>query len=153
MFLILGVTLFLINDKIEIFSAIIAIGISLSIGIKQFQIENDKMFKELFSHFTNKYDKKFNHELTKITASNKAVGELSSDEKFILIDYLNFCAEEYLWYTKNRIDKRVWDSWRNGMLYFLNQPIINEYVLKEKGQENSYYGLFSNIKNNLNNWI
>ena len=137
------------NEKIEILTAVLAIGISLSIGMKQLQIENDKMFKELFSQFTCKYDTKYNNELIRITNKSE---NLTDVEKLFLTDYLNFCSEEYLWYSKNRIDKKVWDSWRNGMLHFLNHPKINQFVLEEKGQENSYYGLFTEIRNDLKNW-
>ena len=77
---------------------------------------------------------------------------MNEDEKLLIIDYLNFCAEEYLWYKKNRIDENVWKSWKNGMLYFMNIPVINEFVLNQKEQANSYYGLFSKIGKNLENW-
>lgn len=149
-FLVVAILLFFWKDeKIEILTAVLAVGISLSMGMKQFQIENDKMFKELFSQFTCKYDKKYNNELIRIIQSPE---NLNNEERLFLTDYLNFCAEEYLWFSKNRIDKKVWDSWKNGMLYFLNQPKINQFVMEEKGQENSYYGLFTEIGKDLQNW-
>lgn len=146
--------LFSKNQQPEILTAILAVGISLSIGYKQLQIENDKMFKELFIKFTSTYDEKYNNTLNEIEDKYKSnnLYELEKNEKSLLIDYLNFCAEEYLWYTKNRIDEDVWKSWRNGMLYFFNIPPINSFVLKEKGQADSYYGLFHNIRKSITNW-
>ncbi|MFN7610483.1 MAG: hypothetical protein ACK5QX_06030, partial [bacterium] len=47
----------------EIFISIIAICISISFGVRQYRIENDKIFLELFQSFNNKYDKKFNDKL------------------------------------------------------------------------------------------
>lgn len=138
----------------EVAIAILVTGISLSIGIKQLQIENDKIFKELFTNFNSVYDAKFNNTLNRIDSNykNKNTYILNEDEKLLIIDYLNFCAEEYLWYKKNRIDENVWKSWKNGMLYFMNIPVINEFVLNQKEQANSYYGLFSKIGKNLENW-
>lgn len=36
------------GKEVEILTAFIATGLSLSFGIRQYKIENDKMFKELF---------------------------------------------------------------------------------------------------------
>ena len=135
-------------DKIEILTAIIATGISISIGISKLQIENDKIFKELFMEFNNKYDKKYNDKLNIICKK----GKVEEDEISLIIDYLNFSAEEYLWYKKNRIDKIVWESWKNGIIYYLNNDAINKIIIKEKEQENSYYGLFDEIGDKINNW-
>ena len=137
----------------EILAAIFGIGISLSLGTLQYKIENDRIFNQLFKEFNRKYDKKFNDKLNEIDNfynTNKKY-EISSDDIPIIIDYLNFCSEEYLWYTRGRIPKNVWKSWENGMIYFLNLPPINLIVLSQKEQKDSYYGLFIKIQNRLNN--
>jgi hypothetical protein len=141
-----------INAK-EILAAIFGIGISLSLGTLQYKIENDRIFNQLFKEFNKKYDKKFNDKLNEIDnfyIANKKY-EISSDDISIIIDYLNFCSEEYLWYTKGRIPKNVWESWENGMLYFLNLAPINLIIQTQKEQKNSYYGLFSKIEKRLKN--
>jgi hypothetical protein len=136
----------LLNVKIEVLGAIIATGISLSFGIRQYKIENDKMFKELFQEFNLKYDKKFNKTLNKIDKKIKRDLSVSIDKKRdLIIDYINFCSEEYLWYKKKRIPLDVWTSWKKGMLYFLNLPPIKEIVLEQYCQKDSYYGLFDEL--------
>ena len=55
----------------EVSIAILVTGISLSIGIKQLQIENDKIFKELFTNFNSVYDAKFNNTLNRIDSNYK----------------------------------------------------------------------------------
>lgn len=154
LFLIVAIIVFYLLRNKEIAAAILVTGISFSIGIKQLQVENDKMFKELFINFNSKYDTKFNNTLNNIDFKFNSNSEyqLTEEEKFIIIDYLNFCSEEYLWYSKNRIDECVWESWRNGMIYYLNIPVINSFILTQKGQANSYYGLMRNIGSKLNNW-
>jgi hypothetical protein len=92
--------------------------------------------------------KKFNDCLNKIidsTRENKKY-ELSDNEKPIVIDYLNMCAEQYLWFTKGRIDKKVWESWIRGMKYYLECQSIKKYIETEKNQKDSYYGIFEYMK-------
>lgn len=137
-----------LKEKSEIPIAIIATGISISFWIRQSKIENDKIFKELFISFNQKYDKKFNNLLNEIVAKNTENKEykLLPSEVKLIIDYLNFCAEEYLWYSKGRIDESVWRSWENGMRYYLSNLSILPFVIKEKKQKDSYYGLFEKLK-------
>lgn len=139
---------YILKEKSEIPIAIIATGISISFGIRQSKIENDKIFKELFISFNQKYDEKFNNSLNEIVAKNIENREykLIPIEVKVVIDYLNFCAEEYLWYSKGRIDESVWQSWENGMRYYLSNPSILPFVVKEKKQKDSYYGLFEKLK-------
>ncbi|PBI88434.1 hypothetical protein BSF41_25620 [Flavobacterium sp. ACN2] len=139
---------YLLNEKPEIPIAIIATGISISFGIRQSMIENDKIFKELFISFNQKYDEKFNNLLNEIVAKNIDNNEyqLTPNEIKLVRDYLNFCAEEYLWYSKGRIDESVWLSWENGMKYYLCDSSILPFVVKEKKQKDSYYGLFEKLK-------
>mgnify|MGYP003634328778 FL=1 len=37
---------------------------------------------------------------------------MPENEKLI-VDYFNSCNEEYLWKTKDRIPKEIWQSWEN----------------------------------------
>jgi hypothetical protein len=152
--MIIGIGLFyLTKEKVEVLGAVIATGISLSLGIRQYKTENDKLFKELFTEFNTKYDLKFNDNLEVIIehCELNENHQLSSKDEKLIIDYLNFCAEEYLWKTKGRISKEVWNSWENGMVYYLNKQIINQVVVKQKGQKDSYYGLFDKIEKRVNN--
>ena len=67
--LIIGLILFYcLGNKIEIIGAVLATGISLSFGVRQYKMENDKMFKELFENFNSRYDIKFNNKLNEIDA-------------------------------------------------------------------------------------
>jgi hypothetical protein len=149
--IIIGViTYCFLGEKPEIPIAIIATGISISFGIRQYKIENDKMFKELFTFFNQKYDERFNNTLNLIDIeSNKDINfQLSEEMIYFLNDYLNLCAEEYLWYKKGRIDESVWKSWENGMKYYLNIPSIKGFVKEQNLQKDSYYGLFEKLKLN-----
>jgi hypothetical protein len=128
--------------------AIFAAGISISFGFRQYRIENDKIFKELFLMFNDKYDRKFNECLNIIdkNTNNDPNYQLSEKEQKLVIDYLNFCSEEYLWFRKNRIDRLAWFSWEKGMKYYLSIKSIKEHIVKEKPQKDSYYGFFEKFK-------
>lgn len=150
--LLIGLWLyFCIKQEIEILWALIATGISLSLGITQYKIEDDKMFKELFKEFNTKYDDKFNDKLEGFVNKYEKDKDfkLSPKQEQLVIDYLNLCAEEYLWKTKGRIPNEVWSAWENGMVYYLNKPIINKVILREMEQKDSYYGLFEKIHNRI----
>lgn len=143
-YLIIGIILFyLLGKRIEILVAVIATGISLSLGIRQYKTENDKIFKQLFQEFNSKYDNKFRKKLSKIRNQNN----VKNTE--IVIDYFNFCAEEYLWKTKGVIPDNVWNSWEKGIVFFISNPLIKEIFVKEKEQRNSYYGWYERIEKKL----
>lgn len=148
-FLILGIFLFFfIGKSIEILGAVMATGISLSLGIRQSKAENDRIFKELFTEFNTKYDLKFNRKLDEIVNSKQ--NNLNTEQEYFVVDYINFCAEEYLWRTKGRIPDAVWNSWENGMVYYFNNPLINKIFFNERMQKDSYYGLYERIEKKLN---
>lgn len=133
-----------LKENIEVSITILGAGISISIGLRQYRIENDKMFKELFVMYNDKYDTKFNNRLNSIVKEyeNNAEYKLQETEKPLIIDYLNMCAEEYLWFTKGRIDSVVWKSWERGMRFYLELKPIKEFIKTESSQKGSYYGVF-----------
>lgn len=148
--IIIGLVVYIcIDRKPEWPIAVIATGISIAFGLRQYKIENDKMFKDLFTAFNQKYDEKFNDSLNEIDANTKKDPNYRLDKKNetkLVVDYLNLCAEEYLWFTKGRIDETVWLAWENGMKYYLNIASINAFIKEEKEQKDSYYGLFERLK-------
>ncbi|MEC4047947.1 hypothetical protein OX284_000775 [Flavobacterium sp. SUN046] len=135
------------NQKPEVIGVIMATGISISFGVRQYKIENDKIFKELFQEFNSKYDSKFNDLLNQIDCDlqNNSYS-FDKENRQLIIDYVNFCSEEYLWYKKGRIPLIVWISWKKGMLYFFNLAPIREIVLEQFNQKDSYYGLFDELE-------
>ncbi|MGK4568176.1 hypothetical protein [Flavobacterium sp. 3HN19-14] len=142
---LLGIAVFYYLDrKLELLIAIFGGGISIAFSLRQDRIENDKMFKELFIMYNEKYDQKFNNCLNEIENEifENPNYKLSDKQVSIVIDYLNLCAEEYLWFTKGRIDKSAWNSWERGIKHYLNISAIKKVVQNEKKQKDSYYGIF-----------
>ena len=138
------------QNGFEVSIACIAAGISLSLGLRNSQLEKDKVFKELFISFNNKYDNSFNDLLNKLQKEAKTY-ELLDAEKLKIYDYLNLCSEEYLWFKKGRIDTDVWEAWREGMLKQMSAPCLKQIIAEERMQDVSYYGLFKHLDNHRNN--
>jgi hypothetical protein len=134
-----------INETIELLGAVIATGISISFGVRQYKIENDKVFKELFKEFNNRYDTVFNDFLNKLDEEKEVKLVLDLNEKLKVIDYINMCAEEYLWYKKGRIPEEVWRAWKSGIIYYIQLPYIKEVFKEQSLQKDSFYGLFDEI--------
>lgn len=146
--LILGMILYNLTRKIELAISLIAGGFTFAISLRQYEMENDRIFKELFTAFNLKYDEKFNNTLNKIDMQFKEKKEYTIDEEEtkLIIDYLNLCAEEYLWFKKGRISDEVWIAWKAGMSYFLTLYPIIGIVKNESKMDISYYGLFKELE-------
>ncbi|MEI7502680.1 MAG: hypothetical protein WCJ61_05305 [Paludibacter sp.] len=136
--------------KVELFLGLIGSTATLYFGVLKYQIENDKMFMELFISFNKRYDSELNdifnkyRFLQKENDENSRQESLSINEEKLIIDYFNLCAEEYLWRKKNRIPKSVWEAWKAGMIENIDMPKIEELFLDETStasKRKSYYGL------------
>jgi len=113
--------------------------------VKQ-NVEDDKMFKELFYDFNNKYDKNFNDLINKLRYDRNT--PLGDAERYLIIDYFNLCAEEYLWYSRERIPKSVWLAWKAGIIENLTVEQVKEVYLTETRSEvgrASFYGLVEEL--------
>jgi hypothetical protein len=106
-----------------------------------------ELFHELFTEFNSRYhelnshlDKLIEAEKNIDISNEKQVYKLQREYKNIIIDYLNLCAEEFMWKNKKYIDKEVWKSWQEGInWWYYNSAIIRRIWEEEKVNEKSYY--------------
>jgi len=135
------------GGKREMCIPILVIGVSIAFGVRQNKIEHDKIFLALFTSFTNKYEQKFSHDLKRIEIKVKSDKnyQLSEQEYIVVIDYLNFCSEEYVWYKKGRIEASVWTAWETGMKHYLSLSSVKEVLAKEREGKDSYYRLYERL--------
>ncbi len=130
----------------KLFLGLLASIASIYLGILKYKIENDKIFKELFTDFNNKYDLKFNDLINELKSDKKR--ELNQTEINLVIDYLNLCAEEFLWRQKGRIPKNVWTAWHSGILENIKikqvMELLKNEIITENGRK-SYYGLIEEL--------
>ncbi|MFZ4799250.1 MAG: hypothetical protein ACOYMA_17255 [Bacteroidia bacterium] len=126
-----------------LFLGLIGLMATFYFGYLKNKIEDDKVFKELFDSFSERYDGKMNDLINELRTPNSD-RLLSVIETNLVIDYFNLCAEEYLWRTKKRIPDEVWNAWKAGIVKNLEIPQIMNIYKSEMESENgrvSYYGL------------
>ncbi len=128
----------------EIFLGFIASIATLYLGIIKFKIETDQFSLELFKSFNDRYDDKLNDVFNRNRKKKEEekLNHFTNEDRCIIIDYFNLCAEEYYWFKKNRIPQDVWAAWLFGINKNLSNPEIRKLFdeeIKEFGI--SYYGL------------
>lgn len=138
----------------ELFLSSIGVAITTYLGILKQKIDDDKIFRELFISFNQRYSDEINDHFNNLLNPSEAIIPLN---KLLIIDYFNLCSEEYFWYKKGRIPNDIWKSWEAGILINLTIPQVKELFeseTKEKKQRISYYGfaeyITPKIRKNLN---
>lgn len=113
-------------------------------GLIKYWMDEDLMFKSFFEVFNKRFED-INKDLNAIMEGQKPQNKFEK----VVQDYLNLCAEEFYWFKKGRIPKKVWDSWLNGIHYYLRSKEIKEYFKDQANWDESYYGFLSEISNSL----
>lgn len=98
---------------------------------------NTERFISLFREFNTRYDG-LNDRLNTLVSRDGAV-LLANEEKQLLYDYFNLCAEEYLYFKAGYIDSEVWNAWLRGMKSFAAHKEVRRLWQEELGS-GSYYG-------------
>lgn len=110
---------------------------SLAYFLQKQKIEEMRLFREIFKECNGRYDQ-MNEKLASIVG--KPGNDITPDDESLIVDYLNLCAEEYLYYRRGYIEPSVWQAWQNGMKSLLASPNISSVWKKEKASD-SHYGL------------
>jgi hypothetical protein len=116
--------------------------ITIFISIINYYQTSDRFFKELFTDFNLRYDK-MNNFLNQLGEDD----ELNSNDQQRIMDYLNLCAEEYMWMKKGRLPEDIWRSWKNGIDLHLRKKYVRKVFAEERLLwKSSYYGFFDEIE-------
>jgi hypothetical protein len=99
-------------------------------------LQETRLFTELFQHFNKRYDD-LNERLNII--AGMSTSEIAQQDRQVLMDYFNLCAEEYLYFNAGYIDAAVWRSWTRGMEIYAAIPAIRQ-LWEEELRTGSYYG-------------
>ena len=118
---------------------------------KNTKLANHKMQKELFTEFNMRYDK-LNNDLNYICSTsnlffeNFDMGEDTKRLEGAINDFFNLCAEEYYWYSKKRIPKRVWKCWEKGMNDIYNKSEIIQKKWDDECENEGYVSYYIDKK-------
>ncbi|MGN8225534.1 hypothetical protein [Gracilimonas sp. BCB1] len=115
----------------------------------QHKLAEDEFNHTLLIRFNDWYDELNDklHDIKALESNNQNVdlGFLRENKPKLyskLNDYLNLCAEERLWYSKGRIDPRIWTSWQAGMKYWYEELDTLQQLWKienTSANKDSYY--------------
>lgn len=133
--------------EIEVFIAFIGLTFTAYLGILKQTIEDDRVFKELFTSLNARYSNQINDLMNELQLNNRK--ELEPNEELQIIDYFNLCSEEFLWYSKGRIPLKVWKAWEAGIIVNLSIQQVYNLFQRETSDKNkvaSYYGFVEYIR-------
>lgn len=125
------------REPMATIAAIFGVLLSLAYFLQKQKLEETRLFREIFKECNARYDS-LNEELQSI--AQKDPKSLTPAEQGKIIDYLNLCGEEYLYYKRGYIEPSVWQAWHNGMKSIVAAPSIRAIWDQEK-RTGSYYEL------------
>ena len=111
--------------------------VSVAYFLQKQKLEEMRLFRELFKECNARYDK-MNEDLARLAESSDE--KLSAEDRLKVVDYLNLCGEEYLYFKRGYIEPSVWQAWNNGMKAIVAVPSIQGVWQHEK-KTGSYYDL------------
>jgi len=115
------------------------------------KLADDRMMKDLFTEFNQRYDK-INNDLDIISKlSSEEWGDLKPKDKAkkegVVVDFFNLCAEEYYWHKEGRIKGNVWASWSKGMNDIFDKSKVIQNLWAEECENEGYKSYYISSKN------
>lgn len=127
------------EDRAGLVGAALAGTLGFCYFVQQQKLAETALFHDLFIRFNARYDE-INGELAALLSER----DLSVEQRNIIVDYFNLCAEEYLFYEQGYIPRTVWRSWCRGMSWYLKRHPYKD-VWNEEVKTESFYGLTLDI--------
>ena len=100
--------------------------------IQKQKLDDGQVFHRLFREFNERFET--------LCIKLKEV-QASTDDKTVLAQYLDLCAEEYYFRKQDMIYGEVWRTWCQGMLSFCENPGIRDFFEQQLKNPEDYYGL------------
>ncbi|MEI7502576.1 MAG: hypothetical protein WCJ61_04775 [Paludibacter sp.] len=111
-----------IADLIQLLLLLIAIS-TLTIVIYNFKQQLKESF---FTDYTKRYQEIMLHLPEKYYTNEATYNELKDEAKAYLRAYFDLCSEEYFLKSTKKIDKDVWDNWKQGIVYAFKKKVVLE---------------------------
>lgn len=128
--------LLMLKEQVATVATVIGTLLSLGYFFQKQKLEELRLFRDIFKECNARYYQ-MNDALDAIA---KKTVELEPEEKAKVIDYLNLCGEQYLYYKLGYIEPSVWQAWFTGMQAHVVVPNISGIWAVEK-RKGSYYDL------------
>lgn len=117
------------------------------------KLANDRMMKDLFTEFNQRYDL-INNKLDMISKlSVEEWRELKPEKRTkyegVVIDFFNISAEEYYWHKEGRINGNIWASWSKGMNDIFNKSKVIQNIWAEECKNEGYKSYYISDKKEI----
>ena len=130
-------TLLVLHEPVATVATVVGAIVSVAYFLQKQKLEEMRLFRELFKECNARYDK-MNEDLARLAESDDE--KLSAEDRLKVVDYLNLCGEEYLYFKRGYIEPSVWQAWNNGMKAIVAVPSI-QVVWQHEKKTGSYYDL------------
>ena len=130
-------TLLVLQEPVATVATVVGAIVSVAYFLQKQKLEEMRLFRELFKECNARYDK-MNEDLARLAESGDE--KLSAEDRLKVVDYLNLCGEEYLYFKRGYIEPSVWQAWNNGMKAIVAVPSI-QVVWQHEKKTGSYYDL------------
>jgi hypothetical protein len=131
-----GILLYL-KEQVATVATVVGALLSVAYFLQKQKLEEMRLFREIFKECNARYDG-MNEQLAVIAA--KPPSDLTPQEKNQIVDYLNLCGEEYLYFKRGYVEPSVWTAWQSGMKAIVAAPSIRA-VWETERKTGSYYDL------------
>ena len=123
------------DERVGLVGAVIAGTLGFCYFVQQQKLAETSLFHQIFTSFNARYD-----QLNGPLAALLSERDLTTEQRSLIVDYFNLCAEEYLFYQQGYIPWQVWRSWCRGMAWHLKRHPFKD-VWNEEMRSESFYGL------------
>ena len=123
------------DERVGLVGAVIAGTLGFCYFVQQQKLAETSLFHQIFTSFNARYD-----QLNGPLAALLSERDLTTEQRSLIVDYFNLCAEEYLFYQQGYIPRQVWRSWCRGMAWHLKRHPFKD-VWNEEIRSESFYGL------------
>lgn len=130
------VVIFRTGQAASLVASIIAVALGFCYFAQRQKLAEASLFKELFTEFNHRFDD-MNGPLREIAGSSKPPDQSARET---IINYINLCSEEYLFFKEGYIHREVWRAWCAGMLLYLEREPFRS-AWEDEERTGSYYGL------------
>jgi hypothetical protein len=130
-------TLLVLKEPVATVATVVGALLSVAYFLQKQKLDELRLFREIFKECNARYNE-MNDALAEI--ARKGPGTLTESDRAKVIDYLNLCGEEYLYFKRGYIEPSVWQAWHNGMKVIVAAPAIGSIWQHEK-KSGSYYEL------------
>lgn len=125
------------KEQVATIATVVGALLSVAYFLQKQKLEELRVFREIFKECNARYDV-MNEDIAAI--GRMAIADLTEKERSKVIDYLNLCGEEYLYFKRGYIEPSVWQAWNNGMKAAASAQSIRSIWDAEK-KTGSYYDL------------